>query len=133
MSRVRFRGWLRALTTVWLSAFLLMHTAPAAAQFKSWVLAKLPDTPEGWAADSKGDLYATLVHLGEVIRIREDGTYEHVAWVPSHEESGKGEVFGLDFDKNDNIYIAYTARSKRNFESDLTNPFHPACRDATVT
>ena len=90
----------------------------AAAQFKSWVLAKLPDTPEGLAADSKGNLYATLVHRGEVVMLKEDGSYEHIAWVPSQQESGQGEIFGLDFDKADNLYVAYTERSKRNFETE---------------
>ena len=105
----------------------------AAAQFKSWVMAKLPDTPEGLALDSKGTVYATLIHIGEVVTVKGDGSYDHVAWVPSREESGKGELIGLDIDKDDNIYVAYTAHSKRDFKLDLTNPFHPACRDATVT
>lgn len=113
----------------WLAAWSL----PASAQFHAWVKAKLPDVPEGLAKDSKGNLYAALVNLGEIVRIKDDGTYAHVAWVPSHEESGKGEVFGLDFDKSDNMYVAYVGRSKRNFASDLADPFHPACRDATVT
>lgn len=106
---------------------------PAAAEFKSWVLATFPDVPEGLALDSKGDLYATLANSGELIRVREDGSYDHVAWVPSREESGKGSLLGLDFDKDGNIYVAYTARSQRNSVGELTNPFHPACRDATVT
>lgn len=123
----------RLFLSLIIAAGCLGIAPPAAAQFKSWVLAKLPDTPEGLAADSKGNLYATLVHRGEVVMLKEDGSYEHIAWVPSQQESGKGEIFGLDFDKADNLYVAYTERSKRNFETDLTDPFHPACRDATVT
>jgi sugar lactone lactonase YvrE len=130
----------RSLIDVFSKSFLLLLfgvccfsiAPPATAQFKSWVMAKLPDTPEGLAADSKGNLYATLVHRGEVVLLKEDGGYEHIAWVPSQEESGKGEIFGIDFDKADNLYVAYTERSKRDFELDLANPFHPACRDATV-
>jgi sugar lactone lactonase YvrE len=132
-SRLNEGRSVNTLQKLLLGAWLFALSAPATAQFKSWVLAKLPDTPEGLAADSKGNLYASLVHRGEIVLIKDDGSYEHIAWVPSREESGQGEVFGLDFDKNDNLYVAYTARSKRDFELDLTNPLHPACRDATVT
>ncbi len=116
-----------------LSGWALAAAPPAVAQFKSWVMAKFPDTPEGLAVDSKGNVYTTLMHLGEVVMIREDGSYDHVAWVPSREESGNGDLLGLDFDRDDNLYVAYTAHSKRDFRRDLANPFHPACRDATVT
>ena len=114
---------------------LLSTTAPprAAAQFKAWVMAKLPDTPEGLAVDSHGILYATLMHIGEVVRLNDDGSYDHIAWVPSKEESGKGDLIGLDLDQSGNIYVAYTGHSKHDFRKDLANPFHPACRDATVT
>ena len=105
---------------------------PLSAQFKAWVVARLPDTPEGLGIDSKGNLYATLYHTGEVVMLNEDGGYEHIAWVPSKEESGKGLLIGLDLDKDDNIYVAYKAHSKYD-EDDLVDFFHPACRDATVT
>ena len=55
--------------------------SPAAAQFKAWVMAKLPDTPEGLGVDSHGNLYATLMHIGEVVRLKDDGSYDHIAWV----------------------------------------------------
>ena len=69
---------------------LLVGTAlPASAEFKAWVMAKLPDTPEGLGIDSKGNIYATLLHSGEVVMLKDDGGYDHIAWVPSKEESGK--------------------------------------------
>jgi len=108
-------------------------TAPSAsAQFKAWVMAKLPDTPEGLGIDSKGNIYATLYHTGEVVMLNDNGGYDHVAWVPTREESGKGDLIGLDIDKSDNIYVAYKAHSRYD-AGDLGNPFHPSCRDATVT
>jgi hypothetical protein len=53
------------------------------------------------ALDSKGNLYSTLMHIGEVVMVKEDGSYDHIAWVPSREESGRGDLIGLDFDKDD--------------------------------
>jgi len=130
---VRNEKRLRALCRlIGCACFFLGASLPASAQFKSWVLAKLPDTPEGLAVDSRGNIYATLFHIGEVIQVKDDGTYDHVAWVPSKEESGKGILAGLEFDKAGNLYVAYRANSKYDSE-DLTNPFHPSCRDATVT
>ena len=120
----------------WLIPCALLFTAApphAAAQFKAWVMAKLPDTPEGLGVDSHGNLYATLMRIGEVVRLNDDGSYDHIAWVPSKEESGKGDLIGLDLDQSGNIYVAYTGHSKHDFRKDLANPFHPACRDATVT
>ena len=73
-------------------AWFLVAAAPASAQVKGWVMAKLPDTPEGMAVDSKSNIYTTLFHTGEVIMLKDDGSYEHVAWVPSKEESGKGRL-----------------------------------------
>jgi len=113
--------------------FFAIAPAPAAGQFKAWVMAKLPDTPEGLAVDSDGNLYATLMHIGEVVRLKDDGSYDHIAWVPSKEESGKGDLIGLDLDRSGNIFVAYTAHSRYGLKKDLGDPFHPACRDATVT
>ncbi len=113
--------------------FFTASSAPATAQFKAWVMAKLPDTPEGLGVDSRGNLYATLMHIGEVVMLKDDGSYDHIAWVPSKEESGNGDLIGLDLDQSGNIYVAYTGHSKDDFRKDLANPFHPACRDATVT
>ena len=132
-SRLDNRKFTRILPSLICSVWFVAAPQFAAAQFKSWVMAKLPDTPEGLGLDSKGTVYAALLHIGEVVAVKEDGSYDHVAWVPSREESGKGELIGLDVDKNDNIYVAYTAHSKYDLRQDLGNPFHPACRDATVT
>jgi sugar lactone lactonase YvrE len=113
--------------------FLAVAVPPASAQFKAWVMAKLPDRPWGLGIDSKGNIYTSLIYSGEVVMLKDDGSYDHIAWVPSKEESGKGGLLGgLDLDKADNIYVVYKAASKYD-EDDIGNPLHPACRDATVT
>lgn len=101
-----------------------------AQEFKAWVYTKLPDTPEGIGVDSSGNLYAALFHTGEVVRLENDGTYTHIAWVPSREDSRKGRLVGLDTDKVGNIYVAYKANSQYDSSDD---PHHPACKDATDT
>jgi len=101
-----------------------------AQEFKAWVYTTLPDTPEGLAVDARGNLYATLFHRGEVVRLEDDGTATHIAWVPSQEESGKGRLVGLETDKAGNIYVAYKANSQYDSSDD---PHHPACKDATDT
>ncbi len=44
----------------------------------------------------------------------------------------QGDLIGLDFDKADNIYVAYKQHSKYD-ATDLTDPFHPSCKDVKVT
>ena len=113
-------------------ARFFVDPSPASAQFQAWVMAKLPDRPWGMGVDSKGNIYTSLLGRGEVVMLRDDGTYDHVAWVPSKEEGGK-DIFGISgLDKADDIYVVDKAYSKLDDE-DLTNPFHPACRDAPAT
>lgn len=103
-------------------------------EVKVWNYAVLPEVPEGICIDSKKNLYATMIFIGEVVLIRDDGSYEHVAWVPSKEESGQGELIGLDVDTEDNIYVAYWQKSKyMDFMQDALQPRHPACHDVRVT
>ena len=106
--------------------FFAAAPPPASAQFKAWVMAKLPDTPEGLGIDSKGNIYATLLHIGEVVMLKDDGSYDHIAWVPSKEESGKGDLIGLDLDKGGNIYVAYKAHSKYDAGDLLIRSIPPA-------
>ena len=101
--------------------------APAEA-FSAQVYTQLPDTPEGIGVDSQGNLYASLFNTGEIVQLKEDGQYVHIAWVPTEADSGEGHVLGLASDKDDNLFVAYKARSKYDRVGD---PRHPACRDAT--
>jgi len=121
------------VTTITLIGFLIPH--PTFGQEpKIWNYAKLPDTPEGLCVDSKKNLYASLAHIGEVVLLKADGSFEHNAWVPSQEESGQGEIYGIEVDQNDNIYVAYLQNSKYlDIQADIRNPQHPACHDVRVT
>ncbi|MBW1947510.1 MAG: SMP-30/gluconolactonase/LRE family protein [Deltaproteobacteria bacterium] len=101
-----------------------------AEQTKVWVYTKLPGAPEGVCIDSKNNLYATVSFTGELVKLKENGAYDHVAWVPSKEDSGKGQVVGIEADKQDYIYVTYKEFSPK-YEG-LLNPRHPDCNDVTV-
>jgi hypothetical protein len=79
--------------------------------------------------DSKGNLYTTI-GTGEVVMIKDDGSYDHIAWVPSKEKAGKDLAALTGLDKADNLYVIDKAPSKYD-EDD--SPFHPACWDAPAT
>jgi sugar lactone lactonase YvrE len=97
------------------------------------VYSELPGAPEGLCLDSKANLYASMPALCEVVLLNGDGSYEHVAWVPSKEDVGKGEIFGMEVDRDDNIIITYVEYSKYiSLGDDLMNPHHPACGDVNV-
>jgi sugar lactone lactonase YvrE len=133
MFQSAFRAAAVALVCIFTGvAIFAQEKSPVSTQFNAWVLRKFPDIPRGLGIDSKGNIFVSLLTTGELVMLKNDGSSDHVAWVPSKEESGKGLLIGLDFDKEDNIYVAYKANSKYD-EEDLTNPFHPGCRDATVT
>ena len=102
--------------------------AESATPYRARVYTRLPDTPEGIGVDTQGNLYASLFHTGQIVQLDEKGGYAHIAWIPSIEQSGKGHVLGLASDTEDNLYVAYKARSKYDRVGD---PRHPACRDAT--
>ena len=99
------------VTTIMLMGFLTPRLT-SAEEPKIWVYTKLPAAPEGVCVDSKKNLYATLHNTGEVVLLKTDGSFDHVAWVPSKEESGQGEIYGIKQDKDDNLYVAYLQNSK---------------------
>ncbi|MGQ0732183.1 MAG: SMP-30/gluconolactonase/LRE family protein, partial [Acidobacteriota bacterium] len=105
----------------------------ARAEYKAWVLATFEDTPEGLAVDPAGNIYAALMHVGKIMKVTPGGKQELLAIVPSAQDVGKGEVVGIDLDKAGNIYVAYKQNSPKYEATNLRDPFHAACRDATVT
>jgi sugar lactone lactonase YvrE len=121
------------VTTITLVGFLIPRFTFAEGP-KIWNYTKLPAAPEGVCVDSKKNLYATLHNTGEVVLLKGDGSFEHVAWVPSKEETGQGEIYGIEADKDDNLYVAYLQSSKYlDIHKDIPNMYHPACHDVRVT
>ena len=127
---VNLTGYLLILVIV----TVLLPALAYSEEYKMWSYSTLPGAPEGVCVDSKKNLYASVTWTGEVVLLKDDGTYEHIAWVPSKEESGQGQLIGMDVDSKDNIYIAYTQFSKYiDLGADLFNKHHPACNDVRVT
>ncbi|MBW2096519.1 MAG: hypothetical protein JRI80_16730 [Deltaproteobacteria bacterium] len=48
-----------------------------------------------YSGDPNNNLYAGVAHTNELVRIKDDGTYEHVAWIPSKEETDMGILIGI--------------------------------------
>ena len=42
------------------------------------VYTKLPGAPEGLCIDSKNNLYATVTFTGELVKLNNDGTFDHI-------------------------------------------------------
>lgn len=139
MESIRFKGLNRLVkiaSSFAVSAIIFcMFTTPVfSEEYKVWTYTTLPGAPEGVCVDSKNNLYASMSWVGEVVLLKDDATYEHIAWVPSKEESGQGQIVGMDVDSQDNIYIAYVQFSKYiDHGADLFNKHHPACNDVRVT
>ena len=123
---------LGALTAAFAGVSLLAGAA-AAGEYKAWVLAQFDDTPEGIAVDADGNIITALFHTGKIMKVSPDGKQELIAIVPSAADAGKGDTVGLDLDKAGNIYVAYKQNSPNYEANNLVDPFHAACRDATVT
>ena len=94
------------------------------------VFTKLPGVPEGVCIDHKNNLYASVSFTGELVKLNDDGTFNHVAWVPSKEDSGKGQLIGIEADDQGMIYAAYKEFSEHE---GLLNPRHPDCNDVRIT
>jgi hypothetical protein len=123
------------VTTIMFMGFLSPRLT-SAEEPKIWVYAKLPAAPESVCIDSNKKLYTTLHNTGEVVMLKDDGSFEHVAWVPSKAEGDarQGEIYGIKADKDDNLYVAYLQHSKYlDIHKDIPNVNHPACHDVRVT
>ena len=139
MRSTKFKGlcYLANFAVYLLTLAIMLSIFPTLAyseEYKMWAYATLPAAPEGVCVDSKNNLYASILSTGEVVLLKDDGSYEHIAWVPSKEESGQGQLIGMDVDGQDNIYIAYLQFSKyKGPVPEIFNKHHPACHDVRVT
>jgi len=61
------------------AGFFAATVPEASAQFKVWVMARFPVRPWGLGMDSKGNIYTSLLETGEVVMVKDDGSYEHIA------------------------------------------------------
>ncbi len=131
--------WTYAVTaSLGLLALLLLMGTPATAQadeFKAWIAATLPASPEGLAFDSAGTLYTSLPGSGEIYRIGREGKSikpEYIATVPSKADAGKGAALGMAFDADGSIVIAYFDLRSRYAPTEFKFYRHNmACKDAT--
>jgi len=130
---IKFILAITIVATIMLIGFLAPNFT-SAQDSSTWVYSTLPHAPEGVCIDSHKNLYTTLHNTGEVVMVKNDGSFVHVAWVPSKAESGQGEIYGIKPDKNDNLYVAYVQNGKfMGIHPDLGNKNHPACGDVSVT
>ncbi len=109
-------------------AGLLTPALASGEDYEAWVYTQLPAAPEGICVDSKGNLFATMIGTNEVVRLKSDGTYEHIAWVP--EEGAGGLTIGIEADEQDNLYVAFKWHDE-SFQ--LSDPRHPDCMDINDT
>jgi sugar lactone lactonase YvrE len=123
---------MRALV-LFLAVGVLGTTTAAHAQYKAWVLSKFDDTPEGLTVDKDGNYYTALFHTGKIMKVTPDGQQELIATVPPGSNAHHGETVGVELDKKGNLYVAYKQDSPKYDATDLNDPSHPSCRDATVT
>jgi sugar lactone lactonase YvrE len=93
------------------------------------VYTKLPGVPEGVCIDHNNNLYAGVAFTNELVKLNDDGTYDHVAWIPSKEETGKGMLIGIEADDQGMIYAAY---KEHTHGENIMDPRHPDCNNATI-
>lgn len=62
--------------------------------------------PEGIAADKRGDLYATLAPLGQVVRLDPDGSWSEFVTLDDQLAEGAPGVLGLATDPQGRVYAA---------------------------
>ena len=89
---------MRALA-LFLAVGVLSATGAANAEYKSWVLAKFDDTPEGLTVDNDGNYYAALMHTGKIMKVTPDGRQELIATIPPETSAHDGDAVGVELDE----------------------------------
>lgn len=125
--RTRMKLVLLAAVTIGLAG--LIFAGPALPDGVMKVYTKLPGVPEGVCIDHNNNLFAGVAFTNELVKLKNDETYEHVAWIPSKEETGKGMLIGIEADDQGMIYAAY---KEHTHGENIMDPRHPDCNNATV-
>ncbi|WP_395446303.1 hypothetical protein ACHMW7_02455 (plasmid) [Aminobacter sp. UC22_36] len=97
------------------------------------ILAQFDDAPEGLVADTDGGLYVSLFHSGLIMRVARDGKASEIADLRSVIGDAKGSTVGLEWDRKDTLYVAFSEYSKGFPWPAKANLSVEACGDSTVT
>ncbi|WP_378949400.1 SMP-30/gluconolactonase/LRE family protein [Mesorhizobium sp. ANAO-SY3R2] len=117
-----------AMITVLLSS---LATSASASEWR--ILAQFDDAPEGLVSDGEGNFYVSLYHSGHIMRVGKDGKTSQIADLRSVIGDADGSTVGLDWDRKDTLYVAFSEYSKRFPWPAEANLAVEACGDATVT
>lgn len=118
----------RALIALMIS---LSWTSARASQWR--ILAQFDDAPEGLVADADGNLFVSLFHSGRIMRVTRDGRTSRVADLRDVIGDAKGSTVGIDWDRKDHLYVAFSQYSERYPWPAKAELAAEACGDATVT
>ncbi|MGJ4859882.1 SMP-30/gluconolactonase/LRE family protein [Labrys sp. La1] len=118
----------RALLALMIS---LSWTSARASQWR--ILAQFDDAPEGLVADADGNLFVSLFHSGRIMRVTGDGRVSKVADLRDVIGDAKGSTVGIDWDRKDHLYVAFSQYSERYPWPAKAELAAEACGDATVT
>lgn len=113
---------------------LLLSSLAAPASASDWrILAQFDDAPEGLVSDGAGGYFVSLYHSGHIMRVGKDGKSSQIADLRSVIGDAEGSTVGLDWDRKDTIYVAFSEYSKHFPWPAKANLAVEACGDATVT
>lgn len=116
-----------------LLAISLLPVVNSAAAAEWRILAQFDDAPEGLVADMDGGLYVSLFHSGLIMRVARDGKASEIADLRSVIGDAKGSTVGLEWDRKDTLYVAFSEYSKGFPWPAKANLSVEACGDSTVT
>ena len=106
-------------------------TSARASQWR--ILAQFDDAPEGLVAGEDGSLFVSLFHSGRIMRVTRDGGVSKVADLRDVIGDAKGSTIGIDWDRKDHLYVAFSQYSERYPWPVKAEVAVEACGDATVT
>lgn len=112
------------------SATLLASPAWADQQWR--VLAQFDDAPEGLVADGKGGLFVSLFNSARIMHVDAAGRTTQVGDLRSVVGDAHGSAIGIDWDRKDAIYVAFSEHSRRYPWPQDLSVAKEACADSSV-